>query len=300
MKRPALILGILGTAFLPGIASGREQEPSPAPSDCQSPPKRKRPLKNTVHLRVWEYIPEEQFPQYTRQSAPFEYHERGNRFTLDHERVFKGPSVQLPQPDAFPLGTASAAFETPQMTVSTRFAGGDPRVDPPISRTRSRESLARSRLFGGSGSHEDEDSDRPLLAGPQIDVPLKGDVTEWEVASWMPEGTSLHLYARALFGKMEVFDLEADLERYSIGPRLLVPLLTLGEFSAGASLSAGPSFLKTDIGDAVGFETAGGIRGQLLILDHVSLVGSIDLSAYASENVFSWGPSYNIGITLTF
>src|SRR5262249_48119269 len=94
----------------------------------------------------------------------------------------------------------SAAVSIPRISVtttsgfSTTTVTGRPRSDPIIS--------TKPALFGGGGgSGSETSSDAPVLYGPELDLVLAGDV-----ARWMPEGTSLRLYARAQFGSFEVFD----------------------------------------------------------------------------------------------
>jgi hypothetical protein len=167
---------------------------------------------------------------------------------------------------------------------------GNTRTDPIITK-----SIDSSGVSGDS-----VESDRPVLYGPDVDLLLARDVTGWEIAGWLPESTSLHLYGRALFGQFEVSDVESDLEMYSAGLRLAVPFLNREFFSLSVTLSSGPGYMRTDIGDAVGLEAGAGLQGGLFLSRRVCLMAMADVNAFLSGDFFSWGPGINVGLNVAW
>lgn len=164
---------------------------------------------------------------------------------------------------------------------------GFPRSDPPVTKSGLSE-----------GSSGELDSDHPLLCGPSLDLLLSGSVGAWPPAQWLPESTALHLYARALFGRFEVYDVESGVEHYSVGLRLAVPLLEFSPFMVRAEVSSGPGFMRTDIGDAVGLESGAGVQSVFSLFGGVSLGLSVNISLFVSEDLFSWGPGAHVGFDI--
>jgi hypothetical protein len=140
-----------------------------------------------------------------------------------------------------------------------------------------------------------EDSDTPILSGPELDVVLLQDV-----ASWLPESTSLHLLGRALFGKMELFDIDTDVQLYAIAAGLGVPIIDAGSFRLEGSLSAGPGFLKTDMGDAVGLSGATGLRVRQELTSNLSLFGVAEIEIFRAKQTSALGPAFNFGFNLAW
>lgn len=165
---------------------------------------------------------------------------------------------------------------------------GLPRSDPPVTKSGLSEGYS-----GGS-----RDSDRPLLCGPSIDFLLSRDIRAWEPLGWLPDSTALRLYARVLFGRFEVYDVDSSLEQYSVGLRLTVPLLEMSPFSLGAEVSSGPGFMRTDIGDAVGLESGVGIQALSAIFGGISLRCTAGVSLFVSEDFYSWGPGAHVGFDI--
>lgn len=203
------------------------------------------------------------------------------------EREPSAPPVPLP---SFSMGAliASRNVDVPLRLIPA--PQGNTRTDPII--TKSVDSP------GGSG--DAEDSDRPILYGPDVDFLLARDVRGWEFAGWLPESTSLHLYGRALFGQFQVFDLQSDLQMYSAGLRLAVPFLDLQPFTLSATVSSGPGYMRTDIGDAVGLEAGAGLQGGLFLSRRVCLMAMADVNVFLSGDFFSWGPGINVGLNVAW
>lgn len=174
---------------------------------------------------------------------------------------------------------------------------GEPLSDPVITKGAAK---AGGPFFDGDPGDLD-DGDTSLIWGPELAVPLKEDVTEWEVGSWLPQGSSLGFYARVLFGELEIFGVgDIDLELYSVGLRLTVPLVHPSEFALGAYVAAGPAFLRTDVGDALGFDAGVGLEAGYGLSQSVTLVGAVELNAFVSENVFAYGPAFTFGLIVGF
>lgn len=209
----------------------------------------------------------------------------------DRRPVFEPPP---PASSALPL-RVSAAFGRPRLSVTSigtlSAVSGNTRTDPIIT---------KPSLFGGGGSSVDTSSDAPFLYGPDFDLVVAGDLTSWAPTRWLPDGTSLHLYARALFGSFEVFDEPTSLQLYGLGPRLSVPLLKTGAFDLALTVSAGPAFLHTGIGDAVGFDGGIGVRVERFFTPAFSFVAAAEANLYYSQNVTAVGPVVNLGFNLSW
>jgi hypothetical protein len=115
-----------------------------------------------------------------------------------------------------------------------------------------------------------------------------------------PRETSLHLYARALFGSFEVFDTPTSLQMYGVGPRLR---------SRSRNRFAGvrPDGLRgprvspyRDIGDAVGFDGGIGLRVEHFFTPAFSFLAAAEANLYFSETVTVFGPLVNLGFNLSW
>lgn len=251
---------------------------------------------NRVRVFVEEHIPEGNPDLRTRQMWPFRTVQEGTDFEFDHVRTFEPPQEEeatstIPVTTGFTTGlmTTTVTNRFPPVTLS-----GNPRNDPYITKSQTPAILA------GTSSDESSDSSSNPFVGPEIDLSLKGDLTEWSATEWLPGGTSLHLYIRTLFGSFEVFDVESDAKLYSAGPRLLVPIVAIPEFGLGATLSAGLAYLQTDIGDTLGFEAMAGLRAQVPIAGGLAGVAELGFGFFTAENVYSWGPTLNAGLVFAW
>jgi hypothetical protein len=166
--------------------------------------------------------------------------------------------------------------------ITTTTVNGRPRSDPIIS--------TKPAIFGGGGGGSDTNSDAPFLYGPDLDLVLAPDLA----------GASLRVFARALFGSFEVFDTPTTLQLYGIGPRLTVPLVKTGSLEAALVVSAGPAFLHTGIGDAVGFDGGVGVRLETFFSATASFVAAVEGNLYFSRNVSALGPVVNLGLNLSW
>lgn len=278
-------------------------------AQAQEPPdpaRRGRPYRVQSDVRVFiEESPRGEFEHdYYEQGAPVEHETslgplRSRVWSLTVCRPQEEDRVPVflaaPQPSP-PLMTLSGSFSAPRMTVTSTgdftTVTGRSRSDPIITKPSSKPAL-----FGAS-SDSTSSSDVPYLYGPDLDLVVASDVTAWRPLRWLPEGTSFHLYGRALFGTMEVFDTSTSLQLYGVGPRLGVPVATIGGLAVEAVLSAGPAFLHTGIGDAVGFDGGLGIQLQHRFSDAFTFIAAVEANLYFSENVTAFGPVVNLGFNL--
>jgi len=266
----------------------------------------KKHVVTEVHVRIVETFKDPRAFQEYRQLYPdiFRKETTGSTtfgLTLDSICLWEPQEEPLPPVPFLPVETSiipeivvGGYGASMKYTVSEQFVRGvtgKPRQDPPVT---------KPGFFGGSGSDRVEDSDSSLLFGPQVDVELKHDVTEWDATRWLPSPTSLHVYVRALFGEITLFDESSDLEVYGFGLRLSTPFVLVPEFVLAPYLSVGPSFLRTDLGDAAGLEAAAGVRAELRMLKNLAVTGALEVSAYTGRNVFSWGPAVHLGLNLNW
>jgi hypothetical protein len=211
----------------------------------------------------------------------------------------RAPLVLQPPPSSpLPLSLGlSAAIPRLSVTVpgsvTTTTIGGNIRRDPIIS--------SKPALFGGGGgSGSSTSSDSPFLYGPDLDLVVQPDLSTWTPTRWLPADTSFRLYARALFGSFEVFDTPTSLQLYGVGPRLSLPLIKTRSLECAVTVSAGPAFLHTGIGDALGFDGGIGLRLEQVFSPGFSFVAAIEANLYFSENVTAVGPVANLGFNLSW
>jgi hypothetical protein len=99
---------------------------------------------------------------------------------------------------------------------------------------------------------------------------------------------------------LTVFDTRTSLQLYSVGPRLAVSLVKSASLEFGLTVSAGPAFLHTGIGDAVGFDGGIGLRLEQFFTPGFSIVAAVEANLYFSQNVTAFGPVINLGINLSW
>jgi hypothetical protein len=268
-------------------------------------PRRARPVRvrNDVRIII-EETPKEEFEHdYYEQQLPLEV--RSGTPSVSSGvwyRTICRPQDDDPRPiflrqpppaTTLPL-SISAGLCLPNFSVTagrSLIVGGRTRNDPIIT---------KPALFGGNGSDAVTSSDQPLLYGPDFDLLLDSDLSTWSPARWMPAQTSLHVYARVLFGSFEVFDTPASLQLYGIGPRLSVPLVRSSSLELALTISAGPAFLHTGIGDAVGFDGGIGVRLEHFFTPAFSFLAAAEANLYFSETVTAFGPLFNLGFNLSW
>jgi hypothetical protein len=280
--------------------------------------RRARPVRSEVRVIIEESPDGDYDHDYYEQLAPVEF--RGGtpglassvwyRTVCRPQEEDRAPiylPLRPPPPTTLPL-TVSAAASVPRFRVTATpqqilTITGNPRVDPGTTTTTTTPTPGPSTkpaLFGGAEEGSETSTDAPLLFGPDFDFIVASDVTAWSALRWLPEGTSLHLYARALFGSVEMFDTPTSLQLYGVGPRLTVPLAKAGSLELGLTVSAGPAFLHSALGDAVGFDGGIGVRLEHFFTPTVSFVAAVEAKLYFSDNVTSFGPVVNLGFNLAW
>jgi hypothetical protein len=270
------------------------------------PPARRRVVQSSVRIIIEEAPKGDYDHDYYEQPQPSQY-KTGNarlgsevwyRTVCRPQENDHDPIVFTPPETPLPL-TISGVLGSPTISIGDGGAtliDGKPRRDPQPG-TKSQ----KTSLFSGSSSDSSAtDSDSPFLYGVDFDYVLAPDVTTWGALRWMPEETSFHFYARALFGSMDIFEVSTDIQLFSVGPRLSVPLARWGGAQLDATLSAGPGFLHTGIGDAVGFDGGAGLRFGFTFSRSVSLIAEIEANLFLSDSVAAFGPVLNLGFNLSW
>jgi hypothetical protein len=298
---------VLASAWaLQAVPSGKDRA---AQEETHRPPPR---MVNRVFVEMHRYleVPSEH-PQ-SRQLYPLvvqeDYGPFRNEFQYDSYHYYPRPREETPPGLRFSINFTVGAMslsigtdfiEGPIETTTTTVVTvtGDDREDP-TGPTKSK-SLSD---FGDPGGSETRDSARPRLQGPSLSLPVKSDVTEWGFLEWMPAGTSLELQVRALFGTVDVLGVSSDAAFYSAAPRLFFPVFSIDRpvLVAGVTVSAGPCWLRTDVGRAAGVEGALGLHARCFVAGGLSVNLGLDLNVFASESVFAWGPLPTLGINFAW
>ena len=217
-----------------------------------------------------------------------------------HDTATPPPVSQAPFHLAFQFRVLDFTVIADQITVFN--ADGTLRDDPYDGGLFEKIKPGRksSYLGGDGGSGTVDDSDSPFLVGPELAYPLKEDVSEWGLLEWLPEGSALRIYGRALYGEMEVFQFETDLEIYSLGLGLSIPVVTASPFSLAATMSAGPSWLRTDFGNVMGLDAGVGLAGRLALGRSLGLTASVEETGFFAEDVSALGPALSFGFDLSW
>jgi hypothetical protein len=270
-------------------------------------PRRARTVQSSVRILI-EESPQGEYP-HDYYEQPFPSQVRTGSTLLGSEVWYKTlcrpqdedrrPLFVPPPEPPLPL-TVSGVLGSPQISIGDGGAtliGGNPRRDPGSSGTRT----AKAAIFsGGSSDSGSSDTDSPFLYGTDLDYVVAPDVTGWSPLRWLPEETSFHLYGRALFGSLEIFDVSTDIQLYGVGPRLGVPIARGDGVRLEGTISAGPAFLHTGIGDAVGFDGGVGLSFSLILSRGLSLIAEIEANLYLSDHVTAFGPVLNLGFNLAW
>lgn len=270
------------------------QEPDP-------PAAPRRPVRSAVRIFIEETPDEKYAHDYYEQALPVEY--RTGTSSLGSEVWYR--TVCRPQeddhspilfttPERLPTVTLSGTLSVPHIVVDLpegTIIGGRKRKDPIIQ--------TKAGLFGSGGSTSDG-KDTPVLYGTDLDYVAAADVTTWKPASWLPERTSLHLFARALFGSLEIADISTELQLYGVGPRLGLPVARWGTLDLDVTLSVGPGYLHTGVGDALGFDGGIGFRISQSFTRSLSFIAELEANYFRSGNVSAFGPVVNVGFNLSW
>lgn len=177
-----------------------------------------------------------------------------------------------------------------------------PPITKPLPTSISDDSVAvpssKSTSLLGNDSDPSDDSDSPLLYGPELALPLKGDVTEWGAFRWLPTGTSMNLYGHFLMGDMEISNETVDVELMGVGLRFVAPLINESPFYLGVTVYLGPGFLKTNIGNTAGFDGGAGLQAILFFTPSFSLQATLEGTLFLAPDATALGPAFNVGLNL--
>lgn len=259
-------------------------------------------FRNRVRVRLEYHFDEENENLWMRHpNTPLQqdlppFPNGSNEFEFDADYYFKPPPARVESPLPLSLGSS---FGPTSVTISSKFSrtveqifivGGGPRIDPPPP-TKLIPGESKSIFGEADDSDERDETDRTFSYGPTLTVPLLQDASEWAPLAWLPEHSGLAVYARVLFGSFEVFDVDIDMTQYSIGPRLTIPILGVPSdtFSMAVAISAGPAWLKTDVGDAVGVDTGFGVQSQIFLSGQWAFIAGVEVEAFFTDDFFSWG-----------
>jgi hypothetical protein len=89
-------------------------------------------------------------------------------------------------------------------------------------------------------------------------------------------------------------------QEYAAGLKLLVPIWKPQDFVLSAFIAAGPAYLNTGLGHALGMDLAPGIRGEYSVGRHVVIFVQVELDTFWGQGVGAWAPAGTAGITLGF
>jgi hypothetical protein len=225
---------------------------------------------------------------------PHGYPHVNNQFSLHANYYFVGkPELAVSPPPRLTM-TLGGGMRTwsvgADSSLVTSLSGNSLNLGPVVP--------TKPGALGGTGDSDNEDSNTGFLYGPDFDYLVEQDVTGWQPLSWLPKHSSFHLYARALLGDVELYGADTDLQIYSMGPRLRVPLFAANPLRVGATVSAGPAYAHTGIGDALGVEVGAGLRAELFATRSLVFIVALGLDAFTSNDAFAWGPSVNFGINV--
>jgi hypothetical protein len=116
----------------------------------------------------------------------------------------------------------------------------------------------------------------------------------------MPFEAHLEVYAAALFGTMDIGGQTTSAEEVAGGLKLLVPVWKPTNFVLSPFIAAGPAYLHTDLGHAMGMDLAVGVRGDYSVSRHVMIFVQIELDTFWGSGVGAWAPAGTAGIALGF
>ena len=131
-------------------------------------------------------------------------------------------------------------------------------------------------------------------------MPIKDDMSEWDGFGWLPEQTQLYGYGEFLFGEMKIYDDDSDVYRLGAGVGVRMPIITESYFGLNGYVAGGPSYLDTDYGSALGVEGSTGVGTSVRLIGDLFLTGSVGLSVYAANNIWSYGPTFNVGLSASW
>jgi hypothetical protein len=97
---------------------------------------------------------------------------------------------------------------------------------------------------------------------------------------------------------MELFDEEADVELYGVGARVELPIVEWGRLRLAGLVSAGPAILDTDMGEAVGFNGAVGLKLEQGLVGDLSLSVAAEYEVFIADETTASGPALLLGLNV--
>jgi hypothetical protein len=301
----SLLIVLFAGAAVPAAALA--QEPGLPQEDPRKKPAPLPNFTNRTHVRIQQASDQED-PILQRSWNPgFYRQDNGNEVQIDATTLYRMPEhrPEISTP-VLSLRVSSLKF------ASLGGRGIANRVDPPIipiivtpppqppEPPPERDPIppgSKPLFVSDSGV---SDSDTPLISGPELDFTVLDNLGQWRSLRWLPEGTALQVYGRLQFGTLKLFGRSTSLQMYSVGPRLALPLHRTDSFELDAGVFGGVGFVKTGLGDAVGFDGGAGISAEQKLGGGVSLYAAVDAELFLTKGTSAFGPAFNVGIRMGF
>ncbi len=255
-----------------------------------TPPTRAR---NEVRILYTDYFRRDQAHRHYAQPAPVRLSTPSGPVTF-HSRCVWIQEEPLP-PWHPPVEAVEPPIDTPRFTLVgkvMRFEFPDPHRFPGDPGVPYEEPLPTKPDFleAGDGSDTPDDTDTTALYGPDLDLAASHDL-----ADWIPEFLTVSLFGRALFGEAEICGAETDMAFYAAGLRLAARLFEAGDFRLDTYAAAGPGWLRTELGDASGIDTALGLRADWNLTESLGLSGGVEFNGFFSDDLLGHGIAVTVG-----
>jgi hypothetical protein len=306
LSRPSLLLLIILIAGAVAPAAAPAQDQGLPPEDPRNRPVEPPKVTNRIHVKIEQHIDEPNILQHKSLYPPLRFEENGNLIVIDAETWYGMPNKDPETPVNFGLGVrvslltfsvgGGGGLNTPDIIIGSQPQPPPPQFPdpnpnpPPISKPSGFGSVS-----GGSG-----DSDTAPFSGPELTYAVKRDLTEWRATRWLPEESSFEIYARAQFGQLHFSSVSTTATLYGAGLRLNLPFILQEKFHLDASICAGPAYLTTSLGNATAIDAALGIRAVQVLSPGLNLVASIQYEGLAAKGASTFGPSFNLGLDLSW
>jgi hypothetical protein len=277
--------------------------------DPNKKPTQQPTVTNKVRIQIEQHVDESNVIQEKRLVPPLEYQQDGLDFRLDAKFFYNRPEDKDPAPQ-----NLGASIRVSLLTLTVP-AGSNSRFDPgakslplisgqppPIGDETGHPTpiISKSAAVFASGTSASSESDVGSFVGPELTYALKEDLSEWRAMRWLPEASSWEIYARAQTGSLDLFNSSVSAKLYGVGFRLNLPFYRTDSFHADASISAGPGYLNTELGDVLAFDGSVGLRVIQVLGTGVNFVGSAEFQILKSQDTAASGPSFSVGLDLSW
>ena len=276
----------------------------------QTPKQKIKRMGNRIRLHVIHDRRDEE-NQHQQWAMPIQYSFQDPRFgdgiqfnnTLDFTREawFSPPKQVKPNFDVTIAASPQKIVARQNVKPITTWTPDEPPYNSrPGTLFAGGSSSGTPLIFGGADSGEETDSGSAFLIGPELSMPIKDDLSTVDGFGWLPEKSQAFGYGKFLFGEMDVYENDSNVYLFSAGVGVRMPIITESYFGLDGIVSAGPSYLDTDFGSALGLEAQAGVGTSIRLIADLFLTGSVGISVYASENIYSWGPTFNVGLSASW